>query len=51
MCKAGWTLKLARTEDPKEGGAEGRIRTGDPSFFRAVLYRLSYLGMGLEQYS
>ena len=25
-------------------GAEGRNRTGDPSFFRAVLYRLSYLG-------
>ena len=28
----------------KKNGAETQIRTGDTSLFRAVLYRLSYLG-------
>ena len=28
----------------KEDGAEAQIRTGDTGLFRAVLYRLSYLG-------
>ena len=28
----------------EKNGAETQIRTGDTSLFRAVLYRLSYLG-------
>lgn len=30
-------------------GAKDRGRTGDPSFFRAVLYQLSYLGLPSTQ--
>ena len=41
-----FALRVGRDGLPGRSGAKGRIRTGDPSFFRAVLYQLSYLGDG-----